>query len=415
MLVAIPQELIEHILVIAAKDGYPSTVSSLSQTCKHFYHFLGLRSDNRHLWRDLFLAVFDDPHQGELEGKFYWRKEFLNRMQAQRSFKRWTTSRATAKSKASDGKDGNGKENRSLKNTKDAHEQEKRLLQSLRTLLKALLVENPPMAPDLSSSSSSTSSASSSDSEDFDNMMLFGAPLSDTHLAYPLLIVLHALASQRRARGIPSPSLHTEEKWGTQLLDSIKSATSAWAEGVLENGYPNVLKERLLTFDAWIHRRPKSRRKPSPNDIVSTIPPSLFSPPTNADIVSDPNWELTETGRLFYKLVMMKGYLFDRPDGSAIRSNGISRRTLSEQKKAARVLARRRVYDMRYLTRERLFGPYLPVGKTLEYGLPVPEPEKTQDVLVTLQRTIAHTMRLPHSPPPALLPPPPVTMKVKAN
>ena len=328
-LTAVPQELVEQIVVHAAADGWPQAVAALAQTCSHFYQLLGIRSNNRHLWHALFLAVFEDPCM--LEGSHDWKYRFINRMRAARHLRTWSSFNADP--------------------DKYRSEQQDSLLESLRTLVAAITTENSAMSSNFSAIS---------DVLDLDNALLFGAPLSDTRLAYPLVIILHALETHRKTRGTP-PSSTSQETWGPRLLESIRSSTSAWAERVLRQGYPTGLVDRLRLFDPWIYRRPRRRRA-----IKSK---QQSGPPSIAD---DPDWELTEPGRLFYKLVYMKGPLLD--------SNQVDVKRCKTQ---MRVVARRRVYDMRYLTKQRLYGPFLPVNRPLSYGIlplttSIPENEETK-------------------------------------
>ena len=329
-LTAVPQELVEQIVVHAAADGWPQAVAALAQTCRHFYQLLGVRSNNRHLWHALFLTIFEDPYMPE--GSHDWKHQFINRMRAARHFRTWSNLNADP--------------------DKYRREQQESLLQALRTLVAAVTTENSVM-------SSNPSAIRVGDLLDLNDAMLFGAPLSDTRLAYPLVIILHALGIHRKTWGT-SPGSTSQETWGPRLLESVRSSTSAWAERVLRQGYPVGLVDRLRLFDPWIYRRPRRRRVLKSKQQSAPLP-----------IADDPDWELTEPGRLFYKLVYMKGPLLD--------SNQIDVKRCKTQ---MRVVARRRVYDMRYLTRQRLYGPFLPVNRPLSYGIlpltSIPENEKTK-------------------------------------
>src|SRR6266576_1714371 len=177
MITAVPQELVEHIVVVAAKDGFQNTVAALSQTCSHFYSFLGQRSDNKHLWRALFLAIFDHPHLPE--GSYDWKLQFLNRMHAKRLFRQ--------------------------SHAGNQPEQEP-LLHALRTLITAVTTENSIMYSPVG------------DPLHMHDATLFGSPLSDTRLAYPLVIVLHALELQGRLQRTTS-ALTLNESWGLCFLE----------------------------------------------------------------------------------------------------------------------------------------------------------------------------------------------------
>ncbi|KAF8626625.1 hypothetical protein AX15_004781 [Amanita polypyramis BW_CC] len=361
MLSSVPQELIEHILVLTAHDGFQTTVAALSQTCKHFYCFLGLRNDNRHLWRELFLAVFGDPRRPKDE--YNWQKEFVSRVQAAKYFKTWTVTSAAAKRRnkaAAAGAD-------------DEQEQTLLLFQSLRTLVASITTENSAMSHNIDDS--------------VDNMIVFDSP--STRLASPPLIVLHALEEQLKVRG-------SDDNLVRHFLDSIRSPTSAWAEQSLSRGYPPALADRLRTFDPWVFRHPRRRKerkrkgrgkrkgKGKGKERVSTTDNNI-SYDYYSSIATDPEWELSETGRLFYKLVLMKGYLLDQ--------SSIPRKTLNDQKRRARMLARRRIYDMRYISRDRLFGPFLPINQAVSYGSsPLakvqPETEDSQSAPATTHREL---------------------------
>ena len=229
-----PQELIEHILVIAAQDGYLTTVSSLSQTCKHFHRFLGVKAENRQLWRHLFLAVFEDPQQPD--GRFDWKSEFVAKVQTKKWFRRWTAVRKQQQKK-------------------DEKEEEKWLLHSLRTLVKSITTENCPMYNAFPIPTAPQTYWD--DTAPFGMPLFFGMPLSDAPFAFPSLIGLRATLSRQptareRTQGLFSSF---DADCANIILDCFGSSTSAWAEGVLKHGYPPTLAERLRTFDPWVYRR----------------------------------------------------------------------------------------------------------------------------------------------------------------
>lgn len=165
----------------------------------------------------------------------------------------------------------------------------------------------------------------------------------------------------------------------------LASRNGAWVERVLENGYPPQLAERIF---APIRRRTALGRRPH----------------HNTAIWSDENWESSEEGRLFYKLVFLRGYKpgpsgsgesldhdavvsyefgaawnSTSPVPSGSRSDSppvysghefltsdmdmVFSERLSEASEwrgaSARALARRRVYRLQYLTRHRCWGPFM--------------------------------------------------------
>jgi hypothetical protein len=92
-LLAVPAEVLESILVFCALANCPSAITALSETCRFFYELIYKTPDN-HLWREIFLAVFDDPRSlhnmlrrpiaGNNEGPFAydWLQEFQHRIAA---------------------------------------------------------------------------------------------------------------------------------------------------------------------------------------------------------------------------------------------------------------------------------------------------------------------------------------------
>ncbi|KAL4263066.1 F-box domain-containing protein [Pleurotus pulmonarius] len=103
---AVPQELIEQVLVHLAMAGHPRTIAALSDTCRYFHNLI-YNSDDHHLWRHIFLTTFDDPRVllahlksandsgctlGNLDDKcssisYPWEIQFKQRISAARAYK----------------------------------------------------------------------------------------------------------------------------------------------------------------------------------------------------------------------------------------------------------------------------------------------------------------------------------------
>lgn len=102
----LPQEVIERVLIQTAVDGCPSAIATLSQTCQYFRSLVYGATDS-HLWREVFLAVFDDPRAvaAHLRGAtpkgpspsldqvvvYNWKEEFMQRMSAAKFIRRYTS------------------------------------------------------------------------------------------------------------------------------------------------------------------------------------------------------------------------------------------------------------------------------------------------------------------------------------
>ncbi|OBZ73030.1 hypothetical protein A0H81_07264 [Grifola frondosa] len=80
---SLPTEVSENILVCAAADGYPTTISAVGQTCRQLRELIYNPSDT-HLWREVFLTTFDDPRDCQFLkfDHFDWGAEFRIRIWA---------------------------------------------------------------------------------------------------------------------------------------------------------------------------------------------------------------------------------------------------------------------------------------------------------------------------------------------
>ncbi|KAI0067418.1 hypothetical protein BV25DRAFT_1912053 [Artomyces pyxidatus] len=57
---SLPPEVVEEILILATALGFPTTVSTLAQASRSFHHLV-YHQFHKHLWREMFLNLFDDP------------------------------------------------------------------------------------------------------------------------------------------------------------------------------------------------------------------------------------------------------------------------------------------------------------------------------------------------------------------
>ncbi|KAF9466666.1 hypothetical protein BDZ94DRAFT_1305907 [Collybia nuda] len=185
---------------------------------------------------------------------------------------------------------------------------------------------------------------------------------------FPPIIILHASP-------IPFPA-------------EFKSRSSSWLEDVLKVGYPSYLIQKFL-MDG--HQR--RQRKQGLEEAV---------------------WENSDEGKLFHKLVFLKGFLplqylpeADTSDiGTLNRSNSSSASTRSsqasidEQLATAREMARTRVYNLRYLMPERCWGPFLPNnGKAREAILRTRFPDFEEEIsrqITNVDGGVEHNSQLIH-------------------
>ena len=71
LLLSLPVEVTEDILVLLAANSSPRSISALAQTCRHLRQLIYDPLD-KFLWRRVFLTTFDDPRAriaSQAEGK----------------------------------------------------------------------------------------------------------------------------------------------------------------------------------------------------------------------------------------------------------------------------------------------------------------------------------------------------------
>jgi F-box-like len=339
----LPPELLQHIIVVVAA---PSTIAALTQTCKFFYSLVYNPTDH-HLWRQIFLTVFDDPrpvleHLTTLRGEqppFVWEEEFKSRMRAAQVVHRSNHPPASSSSDVD-------------------------MQSTLRTLL-SILETSLPFA--------------------WTTTVAFGplpTPTPSIPPKYPTFPPLILLSSS-----------FCNDSNKAQFSCVFESSSSLWLEELLRDGFPRVLTRRLLA---------------SP-DLLGGDDITTGGGGDSSEVSVEQEWkEWTESeeARLFYKLVVHTGFIpvptqeapprtnaLDDPasdDGNTyftpsptssgsiddlspptppLPSSEIPPRvgdpSTDAQFASARRMARRTVYDLRFLKPERMFGPFLPSSSSL--------------------------------------------------
>ncbi|KAG7085864.1 hypothetical protein E1B28_003397 [Marasmius oreades] len=152
-----------------------------------------------------------------------------------------------------------------------------------------------------------------------------------------------AVIAKRRNTCIPS-----------HLKTDSDSSNISWVSNLVVDGFPEALVHRLIG------------RSPTEKDSNSYIP--LYE-----KIILDENWEYTEAGRTFYRLLLQTGFqpMVTSADnaedpGSPYNLRSSSKKKVREeplsetaQRSFARTIARNRVYNLRYLSERKCWGPYL--------------------------------------------------------
>ncbi|KAG2073817.1 hypothetical protein BDR04DRAFT_1072334 [Suillus decipiens] len=314
-IVDLPAELIEAVLIVSAASGNPNSIATLSQTSKFFYDLI-YHCPDQHLWREIFLTTFDDPrpalnHLTTISGghpnlEFNWAQEYIDRISTARYIRRSVQTTASVSSQL-----------KVLDNPSS--------LCVVKALLSVITTSLPfPSSPPISLTVLTDSSESNSPF----------APMINSPPFPPLLLLLTANYSA--------------------LLDGVNAT---WLQKLLETGLPPELTRTLmarLSFDVQGHA-----------PFQPALTPASY-------------WGGSEVGQLFHKLICCTGFIpaaapalkldQDMHSPPSTHHQSLSY-TPEEQSADARILARRRVYDMRYLGPTRMWGPFQPARRNTPHPL----------------------------------------------
>ena len=341
-ILALPAELVESILIASAAGGFPRAIAAFAQTCKA-HHALVYHTTDNHLWREIFLTTFDDPRasgggpgwgqcmsshsQARLEETFDWSGEFRRRIWAA-GYIRWQ-----ADPVAKYAVDPVTDLEQSLRNTC-----------AFDTIL-SVMRSAMPCPPTLV--------FSFLDCPDMHEANVKITPNS----SYPTFPPLP------QAIGPPNST----DTRGRIFCQSLRASNTTWIESVLEKGLPLEVTA-MFSGDRWVGgltgqflSDPELREMQAAAHIIAC---TGFIPAPQPDSASTPtSRESTPLSKLDEPLA--------RPSGSRTSSWSSSRSTTQDpaaagsfmsaenQLKRARRLARMRVYNMRYLARDRHWGPFL--------------------------------------------------------
>lgn len=354
----LPSELLQQIIIASAAGSPPSTVAAITQTCKLLYSLVYNPTDH-HLWREIFITFFDDPrpalkHLAALYGQqpaFDWEEELKSRMRAAQVVRRSHQSFRTIPSALHRPATRSVTAQILLKRSSD-------IQMTLRALL-SVLVTSFPFPP-------TTTIA-------FGPLPSPSPGLPPKYPAFPPLVLL-----------LSSSFCTASSK--SHVLRTLSSASSQWLEDVLSHGFPRVLTRRLLADPSLLED----------DDMNAGGGPSAAAVEQEFK-----EWGNSEEAKLFYKLVAHTGFIpasastqdadasqrragFDDGASNVQASDASFTPTTSPpsvpdlalpqvtpptrrkdpfedaQFASARRMARRTVYDLRFLRPERMFGPFMP-------------------------------------------------------
>ncbi|KAI0641604.1 hypothetical protein C8Q79DRAFT_988118 [Trametes meyenii] len=306
-LLSLPNEVLESILVACAEEGHPETIAAVAGVCNHLFNLV-YRTSDQHLWRSLFLTTFDEPrvHRFPLFEGIDWQQAFEDRI--------WTR-----------------------------HFTSKRA-QPL-VLIEKRKLRSGPLAVSTSflPSSSDDAVARAKALQTLCSVILSAAPRPPDRLATEPRV----FSSNRRSSLDHLVELSPRVALFPPDSSSVPpSSNIAWLRETLANGLPPALTIKI-----------------SPSSKTST----------------NPKWHESAEGLMMGKFICHIGFTpiptqisTDAEAHALPRSNApgashdVSQAVnidMSESAQRTRALwyARKRVFNMRYLSHRRHWGPYLPV------------------------------------------------------
>ncbi|EMD36004.1 hypothetical protein CERSUDRAFT_115937 [Gelatoporia subvermispora B] len=389
---ALPTEIAEHIFVFTAAGGYPTTIAAVAQTCRTWREIVYQAAD-QHLWRELFLAIFDDPrvgrcadkacystdeqasHEGKTEPKFDWGDQFRRRIWAAKHIRRTTQLEDT----------------QAIANAFST-EANTRALEALLSAVHTALPFPPQITCPFSCSDSRSASVGDLNASRANPAFPIFPPAPP-----PSMLARRAAPMQPDYKpdfAAPSSSAPAALPAST---DHPSSRNIAWAEDVLARGFPPALATQLAG-DAWagglmgqFQNEDEKREMQALGRVVAytgflpVLAPEDAAPEADASASTGVVEGIAEcssassvqakgsegSSSMTRRLAVKATYLQPPPNTRSAVSRAASADMSAEaQLKRARRLARMRVYNMRYLTRERHWGPYLPVPTPREPGAP---------------------------------------------
>ncbi|RPD52545.1 hypothetical protein L226DRAFT_541096 [Lentinus tigrinus ALCF2SS1-7] len=346
---SLPAEVIEHILIIAALGGFPQAIAAFARTCKANYSLV-YNSPDQHLWRQIYLTTFDDPRasgggpgwgdcassHNHPQDDFEWAHEYQERAWAAEYIRHQTdpTYRLSAV----------------WHTDEEVTHRNIRAFDALLSVIDSALPCPPTIV--LSFLGGGVGAPS---------------PPSPTYDQYPIFPPLPQAMGGSSSIVAISPS----DVGGRTFGQATRARNTAWVESVLAKGYPPEVTADF-SGEKWVGRvfdqllDPAEFRQMQAAGQLIAYTGFMPIPQPLADVVSVPG---SHTG--------------DRQYMSA-----------ENQLRRARRLARQRVYNMRYLSRDRHWGPFLPVespkeGRRRDQRV-VEDEELLQPILAMIHAAAAH-------------------------
>jgi hypothetical protein len=318
---SLPPELIEEIIIISTLLGDARAPSTLAQTCRPF-RALVYHQPHKHLWREMFLILFDDPRPA------------LDVRALGRAAQPQQLNPITNK--------GKGKSKDHLSSHDFSWEDEYKL----RIWAESFIRRRTQPLDDASSSLPSTDAELYTVLDTLLRVVLTAAPLPYDELA--------CVASDCRTRSLPHPHpIFSPLLLAAHALPAhvLGSRNITWLGRVLEHGLPRAMMVRLSAFTE--NGEIDVQKKPVVWDglLVKLVARIGLMAPIKSTAGFAERLDQTEAG-------------LDDSDAERngeIDSGEVLGSSATTSQDDVRRLARVRVFNMSYLSPSRYFGPFLPL------------------------------------------------------
>jgi hypothetical protein len=352
----LPPELIEEIIIISTLLGDVRAPSTLAQTCRAFRTLI-YQQVHKHLWREMFLILFDDPrpaHKVRAHGRVPQRFRFNQNNK------------------------GKGKSKDCLARHDFPWEDEYKM----RIWTESFILRRTRPPPSLSGSSSPRDTRPDQPSTDAELYTILETLLRVILTAAPL--PYHALASMA-SRCPPRSPPHPHPIFSPVLIVAHTHPTLchgsrniSWLARVLAHGLPRALMAPLTVFDE--NGEVDVQKKPVQwggllAKLVAQV--GLMTPYTEVGHDDDSDKQVTpQSWNLTHDLSDGDSDFEPQPESdddsgesdeeseSDVDSDEVFHATVisaTSSQDGVRRLARLRVYNMAYLHPSRAFGPFLPL------------------------------------------------------
>ncbi|KAI0698002.1 hypothetical protein BC835DRAFT_1542361 [Cytidiella melzeri] len=387
----LPSELIEYILVLSTALGCHATVAAVAQTCRAMRSLIYEAVDH-HLWRELFLAVFDDPRlfpkeeiqyaeaevilRAEEAAEFSWDVEYRSRVWARNYLQRQCRQRTMGKT--STAQSSIDLDRRSILNT-----------EAILPILRVITTSQPSPPTVIISITPQSSGWERGDDMPPSLSLTSGYPIfPPPPNAYNDTIEGMSSRPLPRTNDLPRPlvlglSSSANIRWLETIVaeglppDLVKKLSGTFLYGGLQGVWDNETQAnefrafcKLVCCTGFVPISGAETAEPSDDASTSPLPGESTGLDSSVPPTTSSAAQRREDQRFEYCLVGN-----EVPENEWWEEDDLAM-SIEEQCNRARRSARRRVYNLRYLNPVRHWGPYL-LPSSLDNSASEQEVERT--------------------------------------